>query len=197
MVPPAGEVHQVFAMEIEGGDAITDRFRGFRRRFAYGLPHILKDALDMRREGADVFVDGRERLLACHLIASFRAPLVVSLPVISSWFAATPSHSAAVSHFPAPAEGGSVTRRERRMIHTARSMRVSIGASGPRVCRICAYRTAHGSSRCLTRSSVANESSWSTDARRVATPRSALDSDRTRITHWCAIVGHPPSAPAK
>jgi hypothetical protein len=39
----------------------------------YCLSHFFKDGLDIRREGTDVFVNGREELFVCHMFICFLA----------------------------------------------------------------------------------------------------------------------------
>jgi hypothetical protein len=65
----------VFAIEVEGRYRVAHCLRGFRRRFVYGLPHLFKDDLDIRRKDTDVFVNSREGLFVCDRFISFLASI--------------------------------------------------------------------------------------------------------------------------
>lgn len=52
-----GEMDQMFAVEIEGRNAVADGLDRLRRRLADGLPDFFKDSLRVLGEFFDVFVD--------------------------------------------------------------------------------------------------------------------------------------------
>lgn len=52
-----GEMDQMFAVEIEGRNAVADSLDRLRRRLADGLPDFFKDSLRVLGEFFDVFVD--------------------------------------------------------------------------------------------------------------------------------------------
>lgn len=52
-----GKVDEMFAVEIEGRNAVADGLDRLRRRLADGLPDFFKDSLRVLGEFFDVFVD--------------------------------------------------------------------------------------------------------------------------------------------
>lgn len=62
MVFPTREEHDMFAIEVEGRHCVAHGLRSFRHHVVYCLPHLLKDDLDIRWKGTDVFVNRCEEL---------------------------------------------------------------------------------------------------------------------------------------